>query len=119
MTTATEYLRRAADTIGDRDSVEDRCTVRVKTTMWSDKRGGLHAKKSLTFLRRRCNGYNLLDEDAGTAGAGEVLPRILNLWAVEDGVYRVVSRNERRDWETGYVEDYDYWLAPDNGGKAE
>ncbi len=88
-----------------------RCTVRVKTTTWANKRG-LHTKKSLTFLRRQCEGFNVLDEDARAIGAEEVLPRILNLNEVEDGIYRVVVCNESHDYETGYVDDYDYRLVP-------
>ena len=90
-----------------------RCTVRVKTTVWADKRG-LHTKKSLTFLRRQCEGFNVLAEDASAIGAGEVLPRILNLGEVEDGIYEVVVCNESRDYETGYVDDYDYRLVTAN-----
>ena len=90
-----------------------RCTVRVKTAAWADKRG-LHTKKSLTFLRRRCEGFNVLDEDASAIGAEEVLLRILNLDEVEDGIYEVVVCNESHDYETGYVDDYDYRLVTAN-----
>lgn len=90
---------------------ESRCVVRLRTTAWSDKRG-LHLKKSLTFLRRQCTGFNILEEDASAIGAEEVLPRILNLDDVEDGTYYVVTCNESRDWESGYVDDYDYRLVP-------
>ena len=90
-----------------------RCTVRVKTTVWADKRG-LHTKKSLTFLRRRCEGFNVLAEDASAIGAEEVLPRILNFGEVEDGIYEVVVCNESHDYETGYVDDYDYRLEMPN-----
>ena len=87
-----------------------RCIVRVQTSMWADKRG-LHAKKSLIFLRRRCSGFNVLEEDTHTIGAEEVLPSVLNLYTVEDGVYEVKICNQLRDWETGNVEAYDYRLA--------
>jgi hypothetical protein len=90
-----------------------RCTVRVKTAVWADERG-LHTKKSLTFLRRQCEGFNLLAEDASAIGAEEVLPRILNLGEVEDGVYEVVACNKSYDYETGYVEDYYYRLVTAN-----
>lgn len=90
-----------------------RCVVRVKTTTWADNRG-LHTKKSLTFLRRQCKGFNILAEDASAIGAEEVLPRILNLDEVEDGIYEVVVCNESRDFETGYVDDYDYKLVTIN-----
>lgn len=90
-----------------------RCTVRVKTTVWADKRG-LHTKKSLTFLRRQCEGLNVLEEGTIAIGAGEVLPRILNLGEVEDGIYEVVVCNESFDYETGCVDDYDYRLVTAN-----
>lgn len=88
----------------------DRTVVRLRTTMWSDK-NGLHLKKSLTFLRRKSEGFNVLEEDASAAGVEEVLPRILNLGKCEDGIYEVVVCNESHDWETGYVDDYDYRLV--------
>lgn len=90
-----------------------RCTVRVKTTVWADKRG-LHTKKSLTFLRRQCEGFNVLAEDASAIGAEDVLPRIVNLAEVGDGIYEVVVCNESHDYETGYVDDYDYRLVTPN-----
>ena len=90
-----------------------RCTVRVKTTVWADKRG-LHTKKSLMFLRRQCEGFNVLAEDASAIGAEEVLPRIVNLGEVEDGIYEVVACNKSRDYVTGYIDDYDYRLVTAN-----
>jgi len=90
-----------------------RCTVRVKTTVWADKRG-LHTKKSLTFLRRQCEGFNVLAEDVSAIGAEEVLPRLVNLGEVEDGIYEVVVCNESHDYETGCVDDYDYRLVTAN-----
>ena len=93
-----------------KDEAVSKCVVRVKTTVWSDKRG-LHTKRSLTFLRRRCEGVNILEEDVGAIGAEEVTSRIPNLWEVKDGVYTLVTCNDRRDYETGYIEDYDYKLV--------
>lgn len=92
------------------DVTVSRCTVRVKTTIWADNRG-LHTRKSLTFLRRQCEGFNVLDEDASAIGAEKVLPRILNLGEVEDGIYEVIVCNKTYDYETGYIEDYDYQLV--------
>ena len=91
----------------------NRCVVRLRTTMWADKTG-LHTKKSLTFLRRKSEGFNVLEEDASAAGVEEVLPRILNLDECPDGVYEVVVCNESRDYETGSVDDYDYRLVTAN-----
>ena len=107
---ATDTLFLSPIVQGPVDVNVSRCTVRVKTTAWADKRG-LHTKKSLTFLRRQCEGFNILAEDADAIGAEEVLPRIVNLGEVEDGIYEVVVCNESHDYETGYVDDYDYRLV--------
>ena len=97
--------------VGNKELSEerDRCVVRLRTSSWSDK-NGINTKRSLTFLRRKCKGYNMLEEDASMIGAEEVIPNIINLDACRDGVYEVVSCNESRDWETGIVDDYDYKL---------
>ena len=68
---------------------ESQCVVRLRTTAWRDK-NGLHLKKSLTFLRRQCIGFNILEEDAGAIGAEEVLPKIENLDECKDGIYMAV-----------------------------
>ena len=89
---------------------KNRCVVHLRTTMWTDK-NRMHIKRSLTFLRRQCKGFNVLKEDIDAVGVEEVLPRILNLDECEDGVYGVVTCNEIRNWETGYIEEYDYMLV--------
>jgi hypothetical protein len=71
---------------------------------------GLHLKKDLTFLNRKCLGHNILADDLENCGARDVYLRILDLSTAEDGVYEVVTCNESRDWESGYVEDWDYRL---------
>lgn len=86
------------------------CVVRLVTSAWHNDRG-VHLKKSLNFLKRKCVGYNILYEDCTMIGAEEVIPRITNFNEMPDGVYRVVICNESRDWETGHVEDYDYMLV--------
>lgn len=97
--------------LADEQQEPNVCTVRLKTATWSDSKG-LHTKKSLTFLRRQCAGYNLLEEDAGAIGADEVVTRIINLDSCKDGVYEVVACNESRDFESGYIDNYDYKLVP-------
>ena len=110
---ATDTLFLSPIVQGPVDVNVSRCTVRVKTTVWADKRG-LHTKKSLTFLRRQCEGFNVLAEDVSAIGAEEVLQRLVNLGEVEDGIYEVVVCNESHDYETGYVDDYDYRLVTAN-----
>jgi len=88
----------------------NRCIVRLRTSAWADPRG-LHIKKSLTFLKRRCEGFNILSEDIGSIGAQEVAERITNIDECEDGIYEVIVGSIDKDWESGLAEDYDYRLV--------
>jgi len=87
------------------------CVVRLSTGTWHDKRG-LYQRKTLSFMKRLSSGYQVLREDAGMIGADLVMDKIINLDSCKDGLYRVVTVNESRDWESGYVDDYDYELVP-------
>ena len=94
------------------------CVVRLTTSSWSSKRG-VFLQKSLSYLRRKCDGYNILEEDTTYVGAEEVAHKVVNLYDVEDGIYEVVTCNESRCWETNTIDDYDYKLIPyeeDNNG---
>ncbi len=84
--------------------------VRLKTSYWSDKRG-MHQKKSITFLQRKCKGYNFVEEDISNVGAEDVISQIINLNECNDGNYIITTVNEKRDWETGYVEEWEYKLV--------
>lgn len=89
---------------------ENICVVRVKTSYWNDG-NGLYQKKAITFLRRKSKGFNILEEDCSAIGTDQVMQHIENLGSVEDGIYRVQTINETRDWESGYVDGYDYFLV--------
>ena len=95
----------------EQNPAEANCVVRVSTTSWIDRRG-LHMKKSLIFLRRQCKGVNLIQEEVSATTPTEALFRIINWNEVADGIYTVEICNESRDWESGYVEDWDYRLVP-------
>lgn len=101
-TTLNDLMKRS-------DAPKNRCICRLRTTMWADNRGA-YIKKSITFLKRRSIGYRVLEEDVNAVGAEEVLSRIVNLNECDDGIYEVMTINESRDWETGYIDDYDYKL---------
>ena len=89
----------------------NRTVVHLVTTYWSDNRG-LHTRKSLRILKRKCRGVTIVFEDAHSFGVEEVLKKIDNLYTYPDGMYQVIVTNTQRDWETGYIEDYDYSLVP-------
>lgn len=73
-------------------------------------------RRSMTFLRRRCIGINVLEEDAQAVSAEQAISGIVNLSECEDGIYEAVVCNVSRDWETGYVDDWDYKLVPFHEG---
>lgn len=87
------------------------CVVRVITTAWRTDYG-IHQKKSLMFMRRKSKGLNILEEDASSTEDAHVMRRITNLNSVDDGLYTVAICDEERDFETGYVEDWNYKLVP-------
>ena len=97
--------------VDEEPSVVHKCVVRLSTSVWNDGRG-VYVKKSLTYLKRKCSGYNVLKEDVSNLDIDSVLMKVINLYESLDGVYEVVVCNETKDWETGYVEDWDYKLVP-------
>lgn len=90
---------------------ESCCVVRLKTSVWSDKRG-LNVKRSLQYLRKKSYGYNILEEDVGMMGAEDAHRSIENIDSCEDGIYEVIACNLSHDWESGHVDDYDLRLIP-------
>lgn len=88
--------------------------VRVSKTAWKDKRG-MHTSISLLFQRRKSAGHCVLENEIDMVGAEDALAKIINLDAVENGrIYQVIVCNEKHDWETGLVDDYDFKLVPHN-----
>lgn len=91
------------------DTSKNICVVRLRTEYWHDN-NGCYIKKSLKFLKRKCKGFNILYEDVSHVGFEDVFTKIVNIDECTDGVYKCVTCNDHRDWETGIVEDYDYKL---------
>lgn len=92
-------------------AVEYRCIVRLTTSFYTDHRG-IHKKKSLNIMRRlSTGGWDILD-DAVNTDAGDVFARITNIDQLIDGFYEVVIINEKRDYWSGEIDDYDYKLVP-------
>ena len=89
---------------------ESLCVVRLTTTYWHDKRGS-YLKKSLVYLKRKCKDFNILHKDCYLSGADAVLPLIINLNEVEDGVYIVTPVNVTTDVEGGWVDGFEYKLV--------
>ena len=88
------------------------CIVKLTTSYWHDG-AGCHVRKDLRFLKRKCQGFNILMEDCDVIGASDVMKRITNLNECKDGTYHVMTCNESHDWETPHIiDDYDYKLIP-------
>lgn len=69
-------------------------------------------RTTISYLVRKSEGYNFLQEDVDAVGAEEVMGWITNINECPDGVYELKVVNEKRDWETGMVDEYDYKLVP-------
>lgn len=93
------------------DEVENKVVVRLRTTYWYDGKS-ICQKKELTFLRRKCSGFNVVEEDLRDGGAERVFMMIQNLECLEDGVYEIIIIDEHYDWESGILDGYDYRLMP-------
>ena len=91
--------------------MENKTVVKLVTTYYQTK-NGFAIKKELVILKKQCSGYNFLTEDCQSIGVDECLSKIENLNDCKDGVYKLLTCCESRDWETNIVDDYDYRLVP-------
>jgi hypothetical protein len=73
---------------------------------------GIYSRREFRFLKRQCQSFNFLKEDADAIGADEAWRRIINIDDCKDGIYQVITCNESRDYETGIIDDYDFKLVP-------
>ena len=85
---------------------------RVTTNGYRDHKGNYIYQKKLYFMRKLSKDCNdVLDEEYNNCNE-DMFPRIINLLEVEDGLYNCVMVNLNRDYETGYLEDWDHKLIP-------
>lgn len=89
----------------------DRTVVRVKTNTWYDK-NGLHIRRDVTYMKRLSSGHNILQNELDNTDATFVKNLIVNVTDVKDGLYYVQLINCVRDFETGFIELYDFKLVP-------
>ncbi len=93
------------------DSVDPTVVVRLTKSRWGDK-NGLHMKTSIRFLRRKCRGFNYMEEEAQAIGCEDFIDGIQNLETVPEGIYELQYDGMTRDYETGYYEADGYKLVP-------
>lgn len=94
----------------DDNEVMARCVVRLRTSIWNNKRG-IYYRKEIIFMKSLSWDFSILEEDAQNIGA-DVYDKITNIDECEDGLYEVIMCNPSYDWESGYLDDYDYELIP-------
>lgn len=93
------------------ETISSREVVRLSTSMWSDK-NGVHVKRSLRHLRRKCVLWNAFEEEVSCVGVEEAIGSLTNLNECEDGVYEIICIGVHRDWETEEVDEWHYKLIP-------
>ena len=90
---------------------EDKTVVRLKTEVYTSG-NRLVIKRTLSNLKRKSTGFNLLEDEISQAGAEDVYHSIVNLNESEDGIYELVMCNLTTDWETGHVDGWKLKLIP-------
>ena len=87
---------------------------RGRVNAYINDKGKYVYQESMTPLKRlSCNGCDKCGwiHEAISEGIGnERLPIIDNIQ--DNALYEVAVENESRDWETGYIDDYDLVLVP-------
>jgi hypothetical protein len=89
---------------------ENVCIVRLTTSFWNDNKG-INSRKSLTYLRRRSQGFQNLEEECSAIGPEDAMKTIINLDECEDGIYEVVACNISHDYESGHIDGWDFKLV--------
>lgn len=89
---------------------DNRLVFRLRTTAYESS--GYTLSKCLIPMRRLSKGHDFFAEDVSHVGVKECMDWIVNLDECEDGLYRLIMINEKRDWESGCVEEWDYKLVP-------
>ncbi len=95
----------------EREDKENQTIVRVVTTAWHNNKG-LHTKRSLNLLKRKSFGFDILQEECIQLGAEDAAKNISNLHKVADGTYELIACNISRDYESGYIDDWNLMLIP-------
>lgn len=88
----------------DEEKVVNRTIVRLTTSSFSNKDKNVIYQKELRLLKRKSIGYCHLDDMLWN----DMMP--ININELRDGIYELIPTNFYTDWETGYVEDWDYKL---------
>ena len=87
-----------------------RHVVRLTVSYYASKRGWI--KSICLATLKRLTTQTWVDDCISNEGVDEVLKRILNLEECKDGLYTVEMCNKTYDHEGGFLDGWDYVLAP-------
>lgn len=93
------------------ESNKIRAVYRLSRSYWKSG-NSINCKISLTRLARKSTGYKYFEEECDMGGCDLAWKHIINLNECKDGIYELITVNISKDWETGYVDDYDFKLIP-------
>lgn len=85
------------------------CVVRVGTE--SFKRGDTYFYGRTIRVIKKKTEVDYLSDDCQQVGTQEAIENILNINTVEDGIYQLVFCNVSKDYETGYIDDFNFKLV--------
>ncbi len=87
--------------------------VRVSTSYYYS-RDALNCLKRISLLKRRSSkeAQYWFSEENAMAGSDGLFKSIININKVEDGIYTLDICNISKDWETGYLDSWDWVLTP-------
>jgi hypothetical protein len=86
--------------------------VRVHTNFFRKKGGYIFKARSIKVLKRKSTGnmIDLIEEDISNSSVEDFINTIINFDDVDDGEYYLKAINITHDFETGYVDGYDWKL---------
>lgn len=87
-----------------------RTVLKITTSSWWGE-AGFYVTRAFRFRKKLSRPPYYIEEDYQQSSVQEVLKRIINL-DCPDGLYEVKEVNIVRDWETGQIEDWKYYLVP-------
>ena len=84
--------------------------IKVKRNYYRNKKKEFVLETKLTIQRRSSSGHQLIEEDCDNTSCQDVIDRIRNLNDMPDGLYHLITVNLSHDFESGYLDDWDYKL---------
>lgn len=91
------------------NNTKPRFKVKLTTTTFRTK-SGVTQQKSLYFYKKPCSEHleGCFKDDVSNSYGLETL--VINLNEVKDGIYELLVVNISKDYETGWVDDWDWKL---------